>query len=242
MPEVICVDLDGTLVQTDTLYELLVLSLKQNLFIMFLIPWWLLKGKAFFKTKLSSYTELPAETLLYNSAVIEYLKQRRLGGAKLYLVTASNQKVADAVAKHLGIFSAQYGSSKSINIKGKSKAGFLNSKFGECNYEYIGNDVADLDVWKSSARAIVVSESEHLIEKAKKINKDVTVLSGFKRVGLKPYIRLMRPHQWVKNVLILVPLVLSHSVADLDKVLLAVYGFFLFSFTSSCPLLIFFLV
>ncbi len=231
--EVICVDLDGTLVQTDTLYELLILSLKQNLFLIFLLPWWLLKGKAYFKSKLSSFAKLPAETLLYNDAVIEYLNQRRANGAKLYLVTASNQRVADEVANHLGIFSGQYGSSEANNLKSKSKAQFLNSKFGEFRYEYIGNDTADINVWKSSARAVVVSRNKRLIESAKKINKDVSVLSGFNRTSFKSYIRLMRPHQWVKNVLVLVPLVLSHSITDLDKVLLATYGFILFSLTAS---------
>ena len=232
-PEVICVDLDGTLVHTDTLYELCILALKQNLLLIFVIPIWLFRGKAFFKAKLSSCAEIPTETLLYNDAVLEYLKKKKTGGASLYLVTASHQNIANAVAKYLGFFTDQFGSTEHNNIKGKNKADFLNEKFGEFGYEYIGNDDSDLSVWKSSSRAVVVSDSGHLFEKAKKINKDVTSLPALTKSGFKSYLKLMRPHQWVKNVLILLPLVLSHSFTDVDKVLLSVYGFILFSLTAS---------
>ncbi|VAW90845.1 hypothetical protein MNBD_GAMMA21-582 [hydrothermal vent metagenome] len=232
-PEVICVDLDGTLVHTDTLYELCILALKQNLLLIFALPIWLFKGKAFFKAKLSSHAEIPTETLLYNDAVIEYLKNKKADGANIYLVTASHQNVANAVAKHLGFFADQFGSTEHNNIKGKNKADFLNARFGEFGYEYIGNDDSDLNVWESSSRAVVVSENEHLFEKAKKINKDVISLPSLNKSSLKSYFKLMRPHQWVKNVLILVPLVLSHSVTDVDKVLLSAIGFILFSLTAS---------
>ena len=232
-PEIVCVDLDGTLVQTDTLYELFILGLKQNIFLIFIAAFWLLKGKAFFKAKLSDYVNLPPETLLYNNSVLDYIKQKRAAGASIYLVSASHQKVTDAVASHLGLFAGQIGSTESNNIKGQAKADLLNSKFGEFGYEYIGNDDPDLAVWKSSASAVVVGDNKRLITKAKKNNSNVKVLPGLAKAGWKPYLKLMRPHQWVKNVLIFVPLVLSHSIFDLDKALLTALGFILFSLAAS---------
>lgn len=231
--EIICVDLDGTLVQTDTLYELFILALKQNLLLIFLVPLWLLKGKAHFKARLSARMELRPETLLYNESVLDYINQKRASSASVYLVSASNQRVIDSIATYLGVFNGAYGSDETRNLKGMAKTEFLNSTFGEKNYTYIGNDNHDLHVWESSASAVVVSNSNRLIDKVRQINKDVHVLPAPYKAGVKSYLRLMRPHQWVKNVLIFVPLILSHLVFDADKVFTAAFGFVLFSLAAS---------
>ena len=231
--QTLCVDLDGTLVLTDTLHESLILLLKKNLFFVFLLPLWILKGKAFFKDQVAQHIRLSPEFLPYNKVVINYIKKRNRQGVKSYLVTASHQSVADAVAGQLGLFSGQFGSDKDHNVKGINKAAFLNDRFGRGQYEYIGNDIADLPVWKHSGCAVVASHSEHLLRKAKSINDNTRTLKNDIKTNFRSYLKMMRIHQWVKNILILLPLLLSHSVADIDKIFLAGYGFILFSFAAS---------
>jgi len=232
-PQILCVDLDGTLVLTDTLHESLILLLKHNVLLVFLLPLWLLKGKAYFKDQIARRTKLSPEFLPYNETVINYVKERNKEGVKSYLVTASHQSVADSVADHLGIFSGQFGSDAQNNYKGSNKAQFLNDRFGQDQYEYIGNDTADLPVWKNSGRAIVASQSESLLRRAQSENDNTSQLKSNIKTNLRSYLKMMRIHQWVKNLLILLPLLLSHSITDIDKILLACYGFILFSFAAS---------
>ena len=213
----LCVDLDGTLVLTDTLHESLILLLKNNLLYIFLLPWWLVKGKAFFKDQIARRVKITPELLPYNKNVLGYIKEKNQQGGKLYLVTASHQSVADAVADHLGIFTGQFGSNEKANYKGNKKAAFLNDKFGKGQYDYIGNDTADLSVWADSANAIVACTSERLVRKAAAINKNVTQIKNEARTKLYSYLKMMRMHQWVKNLLIFLPLLLSHTVTDIDK-------------------------
>jgi len=229
----LCVDLDGTLVLTDTLHESLILLLKNNLLYIFLLPWWFLKGKAFFKDQIARRVKLTPELLPYNKNVLDYIKEKNQQGSKLYLVTASHQSVADGVADHLGIFTGQFGSNENANYKGNKKAAFLNDKFGQRQYDYIGNDAADLPVWAASANAIVACASQSLVRKAAAINKNVTQIKNETGTKLFSYLKMMRMHQWVKNLLIFLPLLLSHTVTDIDKFFQVCYGFILFSFAAS---------
>ena len=229
----LCVDLDGTLVFTDTLHESLILLLKNNPLFIFLLPLWVLKGKAYFKDQIAKRVNITAELLPYNKSVLEYIKERTEQGVKAYLVTASHQSVADAVAKHLGLFTEQFGSSDSSNYKGTKKTALLNEKFGRGQYDYIGNDKADLSVWTDSANAVVASHNNGLLRKAKAINANASQLKSDTKARPISYLKMMRIHQWIKNVLILLPLLLSHAITDLDKILQVCYGFFLFSFAAS---------
>lgn len=232
-PQILCVDLDGTLVLTDTLHESLIELLKKNILFIFILPIWILKGKAYFKDQIAKRVKLSPRSLPYNQLVLDYIDTRNQEGAESYLVTASHQSIAEDIATHLGVFAGYMGSNDEHNYKGSSKAILLNNKFGKGQYEYIGNDNADLPVWKDSARAVVASNSQRLQTKAKKTSKDLIVLGSHIQTSFLSYVKAMRIHQWVKNVLILLPLLLSHSILDSEKVLLAFYGFILFSFAAS---------
>ena len=99
--KVIAVDLDGTLTLTDTLHESVLVLVRNNPFVLFLLPFWLIKGIAYFKLKVFESCVLDVTTLPYNSPLIDWLKGQKANGKKIVLCTAANDHIAQAVAKHL---------------------------------------------------------------------------------------------------------------------------------------------
>ena len=229
--ENICVDLDGTLVKTDTLVESILLFIKGNPLNVFRCLAWLFLGKAAFKDKIATRTELKAETLPYNADILAYLKKQKVS-KNLYLCTAANQKVAASVANHLGLFSAVYASDSKNNLKGKKKAKLLVNEFGERGFVYAGNGSEDVAIWQHAAGAIVVSNSARLVAKAKRLTPLIQHYQAY-RPGIAKYLRSLRLHQWVKNTLIFLPLVLAHKFMEIADLLDVLTGFVAFGLVAS---------
>ncbi|MDM8566884.1 UbiA family prenyltransferase [Candidatus Halobeggiatoa sp. HSG11] len=220
----LCVDLDGTLIATDSLWESILVLLRQNFWLSFLLPIWLLKGKAYFKYKISQYSDLDIATLPYNEQVLDFLNLSK--NRKLVLATAANQKIAHAVADHLQIFDEVIASDEQINMIGVNKRDALKDKFG--TYSYIGDSSADIPILKAAQEAYLVSPSHSLLTQcpAKKI-------FATPKPTLKTWIKSLRPHQWVKNTLIFLPLILAHQILDISKLADAMLAFLAFSLIAS---------
>jgi len=165
----LCVDLDGTLIQTDSLWESCLRLVSQHPFMLLLLPFWLFLGKSGFKHKVSQHVELNPDSLPFNTTLLKYLTQQRLHNRHIVLVTAANKKIAEAIAHHLNIFDEIFASEDSHNLSGKNKAKVLCDKFGERGFVYAGNANVDLKVWQHAAAAIVVNGSDTLLAKAKQI-------------------------------------------------------------------------
>lgn len=234
----LCVDLDGTLIQTDSLLESCLRLISQRPLMLFLLPLWLLCGKAGFKHKVSKYAELSADSLPFNTELLKYLTHQRLHNRHLVLVTAANKKIAEAVASHLNIFDEILASDQTHNLSGKNKARTLVDKFGEKGFVYAGNANIDLDVWKHSAAAIVVNGTETLTNKAKKITLVEKVFPAEEKNRLKIFLKAIRIHQWTKNLLIFTALVLSHNWHNGESIQFSLLAFFSFCFAASSIYLI----
>src|SRR5215467_5961007 len=115
------VDMDGTLLNTDALWELLALLVRTKPALIWLIPFWLLRGKAFIKHQLVSHVMLNASILPYNKAVITFLSQERERGRTIILATAADRLVAESVARHVGLFSGVLASDGAVNLSGTAK-------------------------------------------------------------------------------------------------------------------------
>ena len=228
----LCVDLDGTLVKSDLLVEACFQLLRKNALFIFLMPIWLMRGKAFFKEQVFSRTPVDAESLPYNEPLLAYLKEELSRGRLLVLATASPRIVADAVADHLGIFSVIVCSDAQINMSGSHKAQTLVRLFGVHGYHYAGNSQVDLYVWANSSQAIVVNPPMGLLSKAIRIAPVGRVFN--RRVSvLKSAIKAMRPHQWAKNTLVFLPLLLAHQITDLNLLMNGCLAFVAFALVSS---------
>jgi len=226
------VDLDGTLIYTDMLHESALRVSHDRPLDVLRFPLWLMQGKAVLKRKLASRSSFDAALLPYNEALLAWLKEQRTAGRRLVLCTASDREIADAVAGHLGVFDEVLASDGNTNLAGEHKAEALERAYGQGGFDYVGNSSADLKVWRRARKAIVVNGARGLAGKA-------AALCGVERVfppparGFKAWRRVLRVHQWLKNMLLFVPLVAAHQVFDVDHWLTLVLAFISFSLCAS---------
>lgn len=226
----LCVDLDGTLIKTDVLLESVIVWLKQNPWAAVLVPWWLLRGRAFLKRELALRVEVAAEKLPYQEDVLEFLRSERASGRQLLLVTGSDQVIGERVAAYLNQFDAVYGSDGTVNLKGEAKAGFLTGRLGKGNFDYIGNSASDLPVWRA-ARAAYVVGSERLAKKAARTTPVVRFFHSPSPSFLS-WLRSIRVLHWIKNLLVFLPVLLAHQT-DRTAWLWSFAGFLLFGGCAS---------
>lgn len=226
------VDLDGSLIYSDTLLETTMQLLKQNVLFLFLLPVWLLKGKANLKNQIASRVDLDVELLPYNEAVVDYVKAQHESGRKCYLATGTVKHIAEAIADNLGCFDEVFATTQEQNLTGSNKAKRLNERFGERGYDYLGNHRVDLKLWKHAKKAVVVSSDKALLEQAKKVSESAEWIQ-LKKPTLKTYIKAIRVHQWVKNALIFVPLLTAHAWQDESLIIACLLGFLAYSLAAS---------
>ncbi|HSU29618.1 MAG TPA: UbiA family prenyltransferase [Bryobacteraceae bacterium] len=228
----LCVDLDGTLIRTDLLWESLLLLVRQNFWALFLLPLWALRGKAILKHEIARRVQLDVASLPYNGELLEWIFEQRQLGRSTLLVTASNEKLAREVSDYLGCFDEVLASTEEVNLKGRAKQAALTERFGRKQFDYAGNSRADVSVWRQSQKAIVVNASAKTAIAAQKVSPVARI---FPRPGfsLRTWLRAARVHQWVKNLLVFVPLFTSHRFAELQSVQATAVLFCAFSLCAS---------
>jgi len=230
--KVLVVDLDGSLIKSDSLIESFLLLLKKNPLLCFLLPFYLLKGKAALKAWIAQQAPLDARYLPYNDDVLAYIQQQKQQGVVCYLVSGAAEKTVAAVSQHLQLFDGYFSSDNETNLTGKRKAALLHKEFGKGQYDYIGNEAVDLAVWQDAAKAIVVSHSLALVKKAENVCAEVEHIP-LTKASLITYIKAIRVHQWVKNVLLFVPVLTAHQWQNPDIIFLLIAGFLSFSLAAS---------
>jgi 4-hydroxybenzoate polyprenyltransferase len=207
---VICVDLDGTLLRSDSLHELLCGRLRNRPWQLAFAPVWLLSGRAALKAKLAEGNGIDPSSLPYNEELLTWLRAERSAGRKIVLATAADRRVADAVAKHLGIFDEVLASDGMTNLKGAAKREALAAKYGA--FAYVGNSGADFPVWEGAAERVVTGAGRTTVA-AVTARYPGAVVIGKPRRTVLPLIRALRPHQWVKNLLLFVPVIMAHQLS-----------------------------
>ncbi|MBV2122092.1 MAG: UbiA family prenyltransferase [Candidatus Thiodiazotropha sp. (ex Ctena orbiculata)] len=227
------VDLDGTLVQTDLLAESAFALIKQNFLFLFMFPIWLWQGKAVLKQEIASRVDIDVTILPYQQEFLEFLKSEHGSGRRLVLATASNRKYADAIAAHLGIFQDVLSSNGEVNLSGDRKLQHLTELFGSSGFAYAGNGMVDMKVWAGAESAILVNPERGVKDQAQSQYKVDGIFESNSDNRLKNYIKALRLHQWLKNFLIFVPLLMAHKFGDIGLLKQAVLGFFAFGFCAS---------
>ncbi|MES2403722.1 MAG: UbiA family prenyltransferase [Pseudomonadota bacterium] len=208
----LCVDLDGTLVRSDMLVESVLALLKRNPLYAFALPLWLLRGRGHLKHEVARRALPDATTLPYDERVCE-LVQAESPRRPVVLCTAADRAIAEAVANHVGGFSEVMSTDGAANLSGRNKADALVERFGERGFDYVGNERRDLAIWRHARRAIVANAGAGIAARAAAVCGAVDVLSREHR-GLRTWLQALRLHQWLKNVLVFVPLIAAHLVTD----------------------------
>ena len=209
----LAVDLDGTLLAGDVLHEQFLKLLFRKPLLLLRVLLTLRQGKAVFKRQVVSLMPPLAIALPFRKPFLDWLQVQKNAGRPLHLVTASDQHVADAVATHLGIFDSATGSDGQINLRGTAKGNSLRARFPD-GFAYAGDSPADLEVWEMADQVVLVNASRSTVSKVRA--KGWPVLAEFDRIrpGLKDWLKAIRLHQWTKNALMLLPLLLGHRFGD----------------------------
>jgi 4-hydroxybenzoate polyprenyltransferase len=226
------VDLDGTLIWTDMLHESAFQVVRDRPLDVLCIPYWLMLGKAVLKRQLASRSSFDAAVLPYNDTLVAWLKAQRARGRRIVLCTASDQIIANAIAAHLGVFDEVLASDGHLNLAGANKADALAARYGDGCFDYVGNAGADLAVWRRARKAIVVNSSPKLARRAAALCSVEQVFPAARR-GLAAWTKVLRTHQWIKNLLLFVPLVAAHRVTDINGWLTLMLAFIAFSLCAS---------
>jgi len=225
------VDLDGTLTPTDTLLESVLRLLKREPARLLVVPVWLAKGRAGLKESVASRAPFSADHLPLREDFVKFLGDERARGRRIVLATAAHRDIASAVAARLGLFDAVLATHGGVNLKGAAKLKAIRESLGD-DFVYAGDSSADVPIWKGARAAILVGVKPAL---AREVRRITSVEREFpaERAGLRTWLRSMRVHQWLKNLLLFVPLLTAFSFLDSAKLLTAVGAFIAFGLAAS---------
>lgn len=229
--KVLAVDLDRTLIKTDMLEEAVFMYLKKRPWALFNVIFALLKGRVHLKNFLASAVTINPQLLPYNEKVLDRIKSARENGYHVVLVSASHASFVKPIADHVGLFDHFIGT-KDKNIKGSAKLDTLKSLYPKAKIEYLGDSSADIVLWKGFGTAHTVNASRSSIASLKSANIPVEVIDDTRKLNLKIIRKSLRAHQWVKNFLVLLPLLLAHAWQQ-DLWTVSLLAFVSFSFTAS---------
>ncbi len=231
---VLCVDLDGTLVRGNVVWECVLALLKTRPIYVLLLPFWLLRGRAAFKQKLAAKAQINPASFMYRSEVLALIQREKAAGRRIALVTAADREVAEAVSRYIGFFDEVHASDGHVNLKGANKAAFLTQHFATRGFEYVGDSAADVEVWRHARAAYVVGTQARADQAAAVTTVKETFLDPRSTFGtsLRTWVNALRGQHWAKNLLLFLPLTLSHNLT-VEPLVRTAAGFVLYGLCAS---------
>ncbi|MGC2620921.1 MAG: UbiA family prenyltransferase [Acidobacteriaceae bacterium] len=233
----LCVDLDGTLVKSDTLMDSLLVLARTRPLELLRFPSWLLRGKAAVKAEVGARVTLDVRHLPYNRALLEFLEAERGEGRKVYLATGADQTLARRIADHLGLFDGVLASDGKTNLTGGNKLEGLRQTFGEAGYDYVGNAGPDVPLLRHAKTAMLANPAPGLRSRLRASGIAVERDFEDRRSRSRSILKAIRLHQWAKNILIFVPLLLAHALSE-RLAIQAMVAFFSFSLCASATYIV----
>lgn len=231
------VDLDGTLIRGDSLQENLFLLIRRKPLKIFALPFWLSKGRARFKQLVAESIDLDPATLSYNQDVLQYLNAQIAKGRKVILATAAHTIIARKVANYLQIDAPLIASENGVNCKGSVKLKAIKDRVRDTPFEYIGNELSDIPIWQAAKYGSVANVSLRQVRRLSHSHVDAplafNVISLRSRGPLFSILRLLRPHQWTKNILLFVAPTLGHHLTETGIMTTSAFAFATFCACAS---------
>lgn len=228
----LCVDLDATLIRSDTLAEGVVRLIQQNIWYCFAILGWSLRGRAALRAKVAARVELDVSLLPVNEAFLEWLRQQRGAGRRLVLCSAASAHMAQRVGLHYGLFDEAIASDMQGTARGRQRADLLLVRFGEQRFDYAGSDAQDLPVWEKARRAVIVAPGWAMQRRLSSLPRIERVFAPGE-VTFRSWIHALRLHQWSKNVLIFLPAAAAHRLSQHAVAFECVLAFLIFGWCAS---------
>jgi 4-hydroxybenzoate polyprenyltransferase/phosphoserine phosphatase len=227
----LCVDLDGTLLRSDSLWESLLLLVRDKPTTLWRLPAWLMSGKARFKEQVARHAVPDASVLPYREDMVERIRAERSAGRRIFLCTAADQRIATAVAKHLGCFDGVAASNGSVNVSGTEKVNAIRAMIGTGPFDYLGDGPSDLPVFRAARRVTVVDPSRMLEARLQGLSAVDRIRTPDTR--WRAIVKALRVQQWAKNFLVFVPLFLAHQTTNPELLRRALWSFAAFCLGAS---------
>lgn len=228
----LCVDLDGTLLKGDALWEQTLQLLRARPTAAIEVVGWLLRGKVFFKSQMASQPLAQMIDEAFNPGMVDWLRAEAATGRRVHLVTASHETAATAAAAYCGCFAEVSSTAKGVNLAGENKALLLKERYGMRQYDYAGNSAADLPAWRDSDQAIAVRTRHAVLRRLQKTHPKAKILLPVPHFAAS-ILKQLRPQQLVKNLLLFLPVILAHRTGEVGLMGRAAQGFLAFSLAAS---------
>ncbi len=230
----LCVDLDFSLLATDVTYESIIACLKAKPWTLLAMPFWIARGKVAFKQELCARAPLYLDSLPVHDEVLSFVQREYESGRRCVLATASMRTIAEPLAKRFGCFTDVIATDSADNLGGLNKVKAIRSLLNGDDYDYIGDRSADFPVWQDARKAIVVNPNSSLQRQFQsRFQRPFDLVFRTKDAGLSDKLKMIRVHQWLKNLLLFVPLLLAHEVFHAEKLVSTVLAFVSFSLCAS---------
>lgn len=229
----LCVDLDGTLIKTNTLHESILALARTAPRYALLLPFWSMRGQAYLWHRLSQLVSLNEALLPYRPEVLEYLERERRTGREIILISGAHNTLVEKVARRLNLFDHSLGSDDLAHLVGEKKLSVIVQRYGKKSFDYIGDSRADLHIWKESRHAVIVSSDMFLVARLRRCADSFEQIKPLDKLWFKSLLKAMRIHQWAKNLLLFAAIFLGHQFNNLTLVFAAVQGFVAFSLCGS---------
>jgi 4-hydroxybenzoate polyprenyltransferase len=226
------VDLDGALIKTDLVLESLLALIKAAPWTIALVPLWLVRGRAYLRAAVARRANVAAELLVYDEQVLARLRAERERGRRLVLTTASSASYAEAVAQHLGLFDGVLAGDGARRFEGERRLDAILARAAGPSFDYIGHESADLPIWRKARKAICAGAPPSVMRRVRAFTEP-DELARPRRSYPRLFVRALRVHQWLKNALVIVPLVAAHRVRDVTADLQVVAAFIAYSLCAS---------
>jgi len=195
---VLCVDLDGTLIRGNVLWECVLALLKTRPGTLLLLPFWLLSGRASVKRQVAARVQFDPARLLYRQQVLDLLRKEKADGRRIVLATAADREIAVTVSSYLGLFDEVHASDGQLNFKGANKAAFLTQTYSQTGFDYVGDSAADVEVWRSARGAYVVGTEMRAEQAGAVTTLKATILEPRPSLwkAARTWINALRGHHW----------------------------------------------
>lgn len=229
-------DLDGTLIRTDVLFEGVAALLRANPLHVFSLALWALRGRAYLKRRVAERAPLDVDALPLNDDLVSYAAREAALGREVHLATAADASLAARIARRLPFIARVFASDGTRNLKGARKAGVLAQAFPG-GFVYAGDSRADLAVWRAAAGAVVVNAKPKVARAAARLHTPEHVIAR-QPAGPRFVARILRLHQWAKNGLVFAPLLLGGLMFDAAAWMTAGAGFLALSLLASATYLL----
>jgi 4-hydroxybenzoate polyprenyltransferase len=223
----LCVSCDRALFRTDIFHEAIFASVLRNPLWLFVIPFWLLRGRAAVLARISNSVRINWRTLPLVEPVVERIRSARAQNRPVVLLTSMPKSWADEVAADLDLSTIMLPSTHASDVPSE-----LTKLYGPHGYDYIGHGEGDLLIFESARHGLIVTSNRSAIVRARE-RANIEAVIPRERPRFAAYLKLIRVHQWVKNCLIWVPLLAAHRLTSLAGVEEALVAFLAFSFCAS---------